>query len=82
MRVPIDPRERLRPAEASRRAVPGTPFRQVEPPRDGSPAKFRRPLAIDPDETDRDDVHRTSDPALCSASLAAVQFIHHPNLTV
>ncbi|MSQ44173.1 MAG: hypothetical protein EXR45_08210 [Chloroflexi bacterium] len=41
----------------------------MEPPRDGSPARFRRPLATDPDETDRDDVPRTGDSALCSASL-------------
>ena len=46
-----------------------TPFGRVEPPRDGSPAKFRRPLTTDPDETDRDDVPGTRDSALRSASL-------------
>ena len=49
--------------------MPGPPFGRVEPSRDGSPAKFRRPLATVPDETDRDDVHSTRDSALCSASL-------------
>ena len=54
------------PAEASRRSVARaqTPFGRVEPPRDGSPTKFRRPLATVPDETDRDDVHSTRDSAL------------------
>ena len=46
------------------------PFGRVEPPRDGSPAKFRRPLATVPDETDRDDVHSARHSALCSASLS------------
>ena len=46
------------------------PFGRVEPPRDGSPAKFRRPRATVPDETDRDEVHSTRDSALWSASLS------------
>lgn len=56
------PRQRLR------RTVPGTPSVRVEPARDGSPTRFRRPLATVPDEPDRDDVHSTKDSALCSAS--------------
>jgi len=73
------------PAEASRRSTDRarTPFGRVEPPRDGSPAKFRRPLATDPDETDRDDVHNTRDRALCSASLVlTIQIaLNGPSLT-
>ena len=48
----------------------------MEPPHDGSPTKFRRPLATVPDETDRDDVPGTKDLALCSASLGANRIQH------
>ena len=49
--------------------MPGTPSVRVEPPRDGSPARFRRPLATDPDETDRDDIPGNRDPSFRSAPL-------------
>ena len=45
------------------------PLRARGTTRDGSPARFRRPLVIDLDETDRNDFHGTRDPALSSASL-------------
>ena len=53
------------PAEASRRSAvrARTRFGRVEPPRGGSPTKFRRPLATVPDETDHDNVPGTRDPA-------------------
>lgn len=60
--------------ESSRRPLgrsadrPTNPLRAQVTTRDRSPARFRRPLVIDLDETDRNDFHGTRDPGLCSAS--------------
>ena len=63
--MPGSVREASRRSSARARNSSG----RVEPPRDGPPTRFRRPLATDPDETDRDDVHSTRDPAFCSVPL-------------